>query len=404
MTLLLLALAAMFTQQTFVTIARILPAVIAPAIITDLQFDPAWVGAYFGLNGFAALLFQLGCGSFIVRYGAMRISQASLVMLAAGIAVTTGDHIILFALSAIVCGGGAAVSTPSSSHLLGRYAPERYAPLIFSIKQTAVPAGLLMTGFLGPALTVATGWRGAMLIGAAACILLAIALEPLRGRFDTDRVTSHAFHLSDLKHTIRTVLKTGDLRSLAFACFAFNAVQSVVTAYFVIYLTTLGYTLAAAGSLFSLAIAVAMPGRVLWGWLGSVYIAPRIVLAGLGFGMAVSAVVVALYGPDWPALWIGLGAAAMSATALSWHGILLSETARLAPGMRGAATGGVLAFGQFGATLMPLVYSGLLGLTGNYGVGFLVCAIPAVIVGIDLLLRHPKKPDPDSQSKAPAHG
>jgi MFS family permease len=76
----------------------------------------------------------------------------------------------------------------------------------------------------------------------------------------------------------------------------------------------------------------------------------------------------------------------LSATALSWHGIVLSEAARLAPeGQRGAVTGGVLSFGQVGAMVMPLVYSGLLGLTGSYSVGFIVCGIPALLVGFDLL-------------------
>jgi hypothetical protein len=44
---------------------------------------------------------------------------------------------------------------------------------------------------------------------------------------------------------------------------------------------------------------------------------------------------------------MGLVGAVLSATAMSWHGILLSETARLAPfGSAGAVTGGVLSFGQ----------------------------------------------------------
>jgi MFS family permease len=383
---LLLALSAMFVQQTIVAIGRILPAVIAPAIIVDLQLDPAWVGAYFGLTAFWALLFQMGCGSFIVRYGALRISQAALVMLAVGTAITVEGSFLMFALSAILGGGGAAVSTPASSHLLGRYAPPQYAPLVFSIKQTAVPAGLLLAGFLGPLLTSWTDWRGAMLIAAGVCFASAFALEPLREKFDNDRIVSHAFHLSDLKGTLTSVLAVRDLRSLSYACFAFNAVQTVVTTYFVIYLTTLGYTLAAAGFVFSMAVAVAIPGRIVWGWIGSVRVAPLRVMAGLAFGMAASVAFIGLYEASWPVLWVGLGAAVLSATALSWHGVLLSETARLAPeGRRGAVTGGVLSFGQVGAMLMPLIYSGLLSLTGSYGLGFIVCAVPPLLVGFDLL-------------------
>ena len=71
---------------------------------------------------------------------------------------------------------------------------------------------------------------------------------------------------------------------------------------------------------------------------------------------------------------------------MSWHGILLSESARLAPaGRAGAVTGGVLSFGQMGAFLCPSVFSLLLRVTGGYAAGWAVCAIPAVLVGIDLL-------------------
>ena len=76
----------------------------------------------------------------------------------------------------------------------------------------------------------------------------------------------------------------------------------------------------------------------------------------------------------------------VSATAVSWHGILLSETARLAPpGRVGAVTGGVLSFGQIGALAGPFVFSLLLYVTGGFGAGWAVCAIPALWVGVTLL-------------------
>jgi MFS family permease len=382
----LTALVAMFLQQTFASVGKVLPAVVAPLVILELHADPAWVGVYYGVSAAASLFAQMGCGSFIIRYGALRMSQVALVLLGGGMAVAAEGWLAGFAASAIIGGGGAAVSTPTSSQLLYRVSPPRLAPLVFSIKQTAVPAGLLIGGFLGPTTAGALGWRGAILATAAACVVFAAMLQPLRARFDDDRVPSRRFRLSDFRTTIASVLNAGDLRRLSFACFAFNGVQSVFTAYFVTYLVALGYELTAAGFLFSLVVTVAVPCRILWGWLGSFRVAPGAVMAGLALGMAGSVAVTGLFTGAWPVAAMGLVGAMLSATAMSWHGILLSETARLAPaGRAGAVTGGVLSFGQIGAFLGPSVFSLLLHLTGGYGAGWAVCAIPAVWVGVSLL-------------------
>src|SRR5262249_51326329 len=158
---------------------------------------------------------------------------------------------------------------------------------------------------------------------------------------------------------------TRDLRDLSFACFAFNGIQSVFTAYFVTYLVALGYELVAAGFLFSLVVALAVPCRVLWGWLGSFRVAPRLVMAGLALGMAAGVAAIGTVSMAWPVVALWVVGAVSSATALSWHGILLSEAARLAPsGQIGAVTGGVLSFGQVGAFVGPAMFSLLLGLTG----------------------------------------
>ena len=376
----------MFLQQTFISIGRALPAVIAPAIIADLLISPAWIGIYFGVTACASLIVQLGCGGFIVRYGALRMSQVSLAALAAGSALATLGTPLMLILSAIVSGSASALSTPASSHLLGRCSPPRYMPLVFSIKQTAVPAGMLLCGVLGPLLAQSVGWRGTMLASAAASGLFVLMLQPLRRMFDDDRLPGHKVRLTDFRDTLYTVLHVPDLRALSFACLAFNGVQAVVTAYFVVYLTTIGYTEVAAGFVFSAAVAVAVPGRIVWGWLGSGIVPPRVMMAALALGMAGSVTLLGLAAGSWPNVLVALIAGVLSATALSWHGIVLSEAARAAPeGRRGAVTGGVLSFGQLGGLAEPLMFSALLALTGSYGPGFIACGIPALLIGVMLL-------------------
>ena len=382
---LIFALVSMFVQQSFVTVGKVLPAVLAPAIFSELRFDPSWLGVYVGIMAASSLIAQAGCGSVIVKYGALRISQVALLLTGLGLGFAALGPIPLLILSAIAI-GAAAASTPASSHLLGRYSPIKQAPLVFSIKQTAVPGGLLIAGLLGPLFTELYGWRDALLIVAGFCVLFAIILEFFRNEFDSDKDTSRKLHLSEFKGTILLVLRTSELRSLAFGCFAFVGLQTTFVAYFVIYLTEIGYSLIEAGKIFSSAFLVAIPGRILWGWLSSNYINPRVILGFLALGMFITVSFTSLFDSTWNYWQITLVSAGVTATVFSWHGIVLAEAVRPFPAsMKGAVTGGVLSFGQCGGLVLPLIYSVLLSFTGSYKLGFFICSMPAFFVGLALL-------------------
>ncbi|MSP97454.1 MAG: hypothetical protein EXR29_09580 [Betaproteobacteria bacterium] len=60
-----------------------------------------------------------------------------------------------------------------------------------------------------------------------------------------------------------------------------------------------------------------MPGRILWGWLGSSYVAPRLMIAGLALGMAGSVGLLALCSAGWPTLLVGVQLLRQSASATS---------------------------------------------------------------------------------------
>ena len=385
MKILSIALGFMFIQQSFVTIGKVLPAVIAPPILLELKIDPSWLGVYVGIIAAVSLAVQAGCGSVIVKYGALRISQVTLLVTGLGLVLAMPGLIVLMVLSAIAIGISAS-STPASSHLLGKYAPAKYAPLIFSIKQTAVPVGLLTAGLVGPILTDLYGWRSALMSVVGVCVLFAIVLELMRDEFDNDRDSTRKFQLSDFKGTIGLVLRQGELRGLALGCFAFVGLQTTFIAYFVIYLTELGFSLIEAGTVFSLATAVAIPGRILWGWISSSFINPRVMLGFLAIFMFITVSLTGMFSANW-ASWVIVGVSiSVSETVFSWHGVTLAEAARLAPSsMRGAVTGGVLSFGQFGGLILPLIYSLCLSITGSYQLGFFVCAVPALAVGVLLL-------------------
>jgi MFS family permease len=379
-----LALGAMTVQQTFATMGRSTVPLIAPAIIADLHIDPALVGVYVAIGAIAGFMTTMGCGGLIVRYGALRMTQVGMLALAIGLSLPASGALVAFALGAFVGGLGQAISTPSSSHLLGRLSPPRVAPLVFSIKQTGVPAGLIVAGVATPALATVLDWRAALLIVGGICAVTALALQPMRARFDTDRVAGHPLSPADIRANVAMVLREPALRAMCVAMFSFVGLQSLFTGFFVLYLVRgLNYDLERAGLVFSIAVAVAVPGRIGWGWLASRLIRPATLLSLLGVGMAVAATLTAFIDPAWPTWVATVIATSFSATAVSWHGVLLAEVARLSPpGRIGSTTGAVLAFGDAGALVMPLLFSAALTLTGGYATGFLIGGLFALVVGV----------------------
>lgn len=374
----------MLAQQTCATVGRSVIPLIAPAIVASLDISAALVGVYLSLSSAAAFLSTLGCGGFILRYGALRITQVGMLFLGGGLGICATGSLAAFVPGALCSGLGQAVSTPSSSHILGRYAPPRLAPLIFSLKQTGVPAGLMLGGILAPALVERVGWQATLLCIAAICAGTALALQPLRERFDTDRNPAQKLSPADMRSNALLVLRDPALRLLCFTMFSFVGLQALFTGFFVLYLVEdLQHDLANAGLVFSIAVAVAVPARIGWGWVASRLVRPGTLLAALALAMSGAAAGTAAIHAQWPFWAIVAVTMVFSATAVSWHGVLLAEVARLSPSGRiGSTTGVVLAFGDAGSLLLPLVFSAVLALADNYRAGFLIGALPALVVGL----------------------
>ena len=388
-----LAVVAMLIQQAFSYMSTLVLPVAAPAISEATGLGISLVGVYTAIMYVASTLSAGASGSFIQRYGALRVSQAALILMGLGLVFSWPSWAILFALTAFVIGAGSAVSTPASSDILGRYCPPRRAPLIFSIKQTGVPVGGMLAGVLVPAFTIALGWEGAFLACGAMCLVLAFLLQPLRAEFDQYRSPSHRISMRAVVHTVRAVLVHRRLRELALCSVSWVGLQAIYGAFLFAFLADgLGYPAETAGWVFAAGNAAAIGARILWGWIAGRFVNARFLLGWLAVVMAVASIATAFFGPGWPLLAIAAVAVVYAGTAISWHGVLLAEIARLSPVDRiGAMTGGVLLFTSTGIMVYPLIYGAILEATGSYAPGFVVAAIPALYTGLRTLLRQRRR-------------
>src|SRR4029453_15684180 len=81
------ALVATLAIQIFTSFATTAPAVLAPALASDLGITPKWIGVFVSVVYAGGMLGGLGCAGFIGRFGPIRVSQASVLFSAIGIAL-----------------------------------------------------------------------------------------------------------------------------------------------------------------------------------------------------------------------------------------------------------------------------------------------------------------------------
>ena len=367
--------------QAMVSIALLTLPAMAPAVARALAVPSTLVGAYVALCYFAAMLSSLVGGTLVRRLGAIRVSQLGLGLCAVGLALCALPWLPAVALGALCIGAGYGPITPASSHLLALTTPAHRMSLVFSIKQTGVPAGGMLAGALVPGLSLWLGWQGTLLAVAGVCALCAALAQPLRAALDADRQPAQPLALQALFKPIGMVLGHPSLRALAACSFLFSAVQVSTTAYMVTYLNeSLGMTLLAAGAALSVSQLAGVVGRIAWGAVADRGVGPRNTLMLLATLMMVGSVLTALLQPQWPTLLIWATVALLGASAIGWNGVYLATVARQAPpGQAGVATGGTLLFTFMGVVCGSPAFGALAGASGSYRIAFAALALPAAL-------------------------
>ena len=391
------ALAATLTIQIYVSFATAAAAVLAPEMAREFGIETRWVGVFVGIVYGGAMFASLASGTFVERHGAIRVSQACVVLCAIGVcamAATPASAPVLLALAAVVIGFGYGPITPASSHLLQRTAPPSRLALTFSIKQTGVPAGVALAGALLPAATLAIGWRPAFAIVALAGAAVLALAQPIRGRLDADRDPRRRSSLAGIFAPLALLRQRPALLELALVSLVYSAMQVVLTSFLVAYLTeTLHWSLVPAGFALTAATLGGVAGRIGWGHVADRFLKPRQVLISIGCLSAMFGVALTFATPEWPTSVVLPLVLLFGATAIGWNGVQLSEVARLAdPGMAGKVTGATSFVTFAGVVAGPPSFALLSSLTGSYRAGFVTFAALCAAAALALLRkREPRR-------------
>ena len=387
-----LPLTTTLTIQALVAMAVLTPPVMAPVIAQALGVSPAYVGLYVALAYSGAMVASLAAGAAVTRFGAIRVSQAGLLLCALGLLLCAVPSTWAFAAGGVLIGLGYGPITPASSWLLALTTAPHRMSLVFSVKQTGVPLGGMLAGALVPTAMLLAGWRGALVVVAVANVACAVMAQPLRATLDAQREPGRPLRFGNLAQPIRLVLSQRSLATLAACSFVFSTTQLALTSYLVIYLNqVLDYGLVTAGLALSVAQIGGVGGRILWGYVCDSWLGANRMLAALGFAMAASTLATAVLHGGMPTVLVFAILFVFGASATGWNGVYLAEVARRAPpGMAGIATGGTLAITFLGVVLGPPLFGALSAWFGSYRIGYAALALPVAICGIALLRARPR--------------
>ena len=383
---LFLPVAATFAVQTLVAVAVYSGPVMAPVVGPALGVPAAHVGYYIAVVYLGSMIGSVTGGGWVARFGAIRVSQSGLILCLIGLALGASAWIPLVLLGGLLVGLGYGPTTPASSHILVGASPRRMIAIVFSVKQTGVPAGGAIAGAVVPVLVLGIGWQSAAIAIGCACLALALAIQPTRGRFDRDLDPRARISLASMFAPLGLV-KNPRLAEMAVASFIYGGVQITLVTYLVIFLTeAFEMSLVLAGLVMALSQLASVFGRIAWGVVADRLLTRRVMLGLLGIGMGVSALATLAANPAWPQWLLFTYAAAFGATAVGWNGVFLAEVARLAPKDQiSQATGACLFFTFLGVVVSPLLFNFALRLGGGYAGAYAMFGVPALLVGARLL-------------------
>ncbi len=382
-------LGAMMAVQSVITMGMYTMPVLAPEIARDIGIPATMIGAYTSMVYAVCIFSALLGGGMVPRFGALRVCQACLVLMATGFLFGLPGSLLGFAVCGILAGLGNAPPTAASSHVLLRATPKRWVNLVFSIKQAGVPIGGGLAGAILPGLAGMFGWRGAVLAMVGLSLLTCVTLQIWRKEMDADRDTGRRIGWHTALAPFLLVWRHNELRGIGIASGVMSGVQMGLLAIYVTYLhQSIGLTLTVAGGALATAQVTGMVGRVVWGVLADRTGRPILVMASIAAGVSVCALLAAQFTPAWPLLAIHGVSAIFGGLVLGWNGVLFAEVARLSPPGRAAeAAGGIVCLTCLGMVFVPSSIAGLSEISGSFPLGFAAAAVGTGLVAADFLRR-----------------
>ena len=356
-----------------------------------LSADAALIRSEFGLSelGIGLLAACLYLGSALSAVGAGRwtdargpapVLSASLCLLALGATVAAAAPSTAVLVAGVVVAGFGYGFVNPPTNVLANVRSARRRALAISVKQTGIPIGGAIAGFVIPAVAVVHGWRASLIVPVLACLALAGASSVAR------LLPRPSSGRDPAAQGVRLRLGRGYLLG-----FLLGGVQVTLFTFVALYLIEDRHlTPQQGGTALSLLLLGGLLGRVAWGWLSDRMHTdrPRLLQAVCGLSAATLCLL--------PVAGTGLTFALLPVvglTAVGWNGVFITAIAEAAPPHRvGVDTARSMVLVNLGSVLVPPAFGAVVATTSSWSAAWLTCA--ALSLCAVVLLQVSRVPQP----------
>ncbi|MDE0309389.1 MAG: MFS transporter [Acidiferrobacterales bacterium] len=362
-------------------------AVSAPDSAPEIGVRATHVGLFTGAVYFVAMFSGSFCPGFIVKYGPIRVLQATTLLSVLGLLVFTLASPLAVVMCAILLGIAYGPINPANAPVLLAVTNSGNRAFMFSIKQSGVTVGGVAAALLVPLVAVWLNWKMGIISVALLGIATLIILQPLRRQFDSTRINVPlAWSFATLIGPVRQIMRIPLLRGFATVGFTYAGVQICISSFFVVFLVQQGFTLVEAGVCFLFVNIGGIIGRIAWGGISDKWLTPKYTLTVIGVISAVSLSGIFAVTDGWHKFFLYIFSFILGSSTHGWNGVFLSEVANHAPqGESHNWTGGVQFLIYGGVAVLPPLFGFVILTTGGYTVPFLLIALCVFLASISLL-------------------
>ena len=378
-----------------VAMSNILLPTIAPKLAESLGVSPILIGYQVSLTFGAATLATMFGGNAVLRFGAARTTQLSILCCGAGLLLFALPYITAIALGSVFIGMGMGMINSAAAHMLVTYTPPQRRNIMFSIKQTGVPVGGVITSLTAPAIAVHYGFHWSLVLIVVLIAGLLIFIQGYRAQWDSDRgVVGRGDQVAF--GGVPLVWRQAGLRWISLVAMIFSGIQRCVLSFTVIYLVAEGSMgLVEAGVMLSVVQIGGSLARICWGWLADRLGSSLSVLMIICVITIGSTLALVFFDPEWNKALIYILFFIIGVTSLGWNGVFHAEAARLSPpGMASVVAAGTTFFVFAGVLVGPAAFAAAYGGIGSYSNTFLLVTASAIAAfGLLLLAQRATRRD-----------